>query len=73
MKNWLRILGGAYIAVGGLHCLLFLFILGVYGRKWGIKAIPVVEYFPLAGHLGGWVLYLLFGFSGNMSNRLILK
>jgi hypothetical protein len=41
MKLWLRILGGAYIVVGGLNSFLFLFILGVYGGKWGIEAIGV--------------------------------
>jgi hypothetical protein len=64
MKLWLRILGGAYIVVGGLNSLLFLFILGVYGGKWGIEAIRVEEYVPVIGHLGGWVLYVLLGFSG---------
>ena len=64
MKIWLQILGGAYIVVGGLHIFLFLFILGVFGGKWGIEAISVEEYFPVIGHLGGWVLYVLLGFSG---------
>ena len=64
MKSWLRILGGAYIVVGGLNSFLFLFILGVYGGKGGIEAIRVEEYVPVIGHLGGWVLYVLLGFSG---------
>jgi hypothetical protein len=63
MKLWLRILGGAYIVVGGLNSFLFLFILGVYGGKGGIEAIRVEDYVPLVGHLGGWVLYVLLGFS----------
>ncbi len=46
MKLWLRILGGAYIVVGGLNSFLFLFILGVYGGKWGIEAIRVEDYVP---------------------------
>jgi hypothetical protein len=61
MKVWLRILGGAYIVVGGLNSFLFLFILGAYGGKWGVEAIRVEEYVPLVGHLGGWVLYVLLG------------
>ncbi len=64
MKIWLRILGGAYIVVGGLNSLVFLFILGVYGRKWGIEAIRVEEYVAVIGHPGGWILYVLLGFSG---------
>ena len=64
MKIWLRILGGAYIVVGSLHIFLFLFILGAYGGKWGIEAISVEEYFPVIGHLGRWILYVLLGFSG---------
>jgi len=64
MKLWLRILGGAYIVVGALNSLLFLFILGVYGGKWGIEAIRVEDYVPVIGHLGGWILYVLLGFSG---------
>ncbi len=64
MKLWLRILGGAYIVVGGLNSSIFLFILGVYGGKWGIEAIGVEEYVPVIGHFGGWVIYVLLGFSG---------
>jgi hypothetical protein len=64
MKLWLRILGGAYIVVGALNSLLFLFILGVYGGKSGIEAIGVEEYVPVIGHFGGWVIYVLLGFSG---------
>ena len=63
MKVWLQILGGAYILVGSLNSLLFLFILGVYGGKGGVEAIRVEEYVPAIGHLGGWVLYVLLGFS----------
>jgi hypothetical protein len=63
MKIWLRILGGAYILVGSLNSFVFLFILGVYGGKGGVEAIRVEEYVPGIGHLGGWVLYVLFGFS----------
>jgi hypothetical protein len=64
MKSWLRILGGAYIVVGSLNSFVFLFILGVYGGRWGIEAIRVEEYVPVIGYLGGWVLYVLLGFSG---------
>ena len=46
MKLWLRILGGAYIVVGGLNSSIFLFVLSVYGGKWGIEAIGVEEMFP---------------------------
>jgi hypothetical protein len=63
MKIWLRILGGAYILVGSLNSFVFLFILGVYGGKGGVEAIRVEEYVPGIGHLGGWVLYMLLGFS----------
>lgn len=63
MKIWLRILGGAYILVGSLNSFVFLFILGVYGGKGGVEAIRVEEYVPGIGHLRGWVLYVLFGFS----------
>src|SRR5579864_5954955 len=64
MKSWLRILGGAYIVVGCLNSFVFLFILVVYGGKGGIEAIRVEQYVPVIGHLGGWVLYALLGFSG---------
>jgi|ERR1035437_6986171 hypothetical protein len=64
MKIWLRILGGAYIVVGSLNSFVFLLILGVYGGKSGIEAIRVEEYVPVIGYLGGWVLYVLLGFSG---------
>ena len=64
MKIWLRILGGAYILMGSLNSFVFLFILGVYGGKWGIEAIRAEEYVPVIGYLGGWVLYVLLGFSG---------
>ncbi len=63
MKIWLRILGGAYILVGSLNSFVFLFILGVYGGKGGIGAIRAEEYVPVIGHLGGWILYVLLGFS----------
>ncbi len=63
MKLWLRVLGGAYIIVGSLNSFAFLFILAVYGGKSGIGAITVEEYVPVIGHLGGWVLYALLGFS----------
>jgi hypothetical protein len=63
MKIWLRILGGAYIVVGSLNSFVFLFILGVYGGKGGIGAIRAEEYVPVIGHLGGWILYVLLGFS----------
>jgi hypothetical protein len=63
MKIWLRILGGAYIVMGGLNSFLFMFILVVYGGKGGIEGIGVEEYVPVIGHLGGWVLYVLLGFS----------
>ena len=63
MKIWLRILGGAYIVVGSLHSFVFLFILAVYGGKGGIGAIRAEEYVPVIGHLGGWTLYALLGFS----------
>ena len=63
MKIWLRILGGAYILVGSLNSFLFLFILAVYGGKGGIGAIRAEEYVPVIGHLGGWILYVLLGFS----------
>jgi hypothetical protein len=63
MKIWLRILGGAYIAVGSLNSFVFLFILGVYGGKGGIGAIRAEEYVPIIGYLGGWVLYVLLGLS----------
>jgi hypothetical protein len=63
MKIGLRILGGAYIVMGGLNSFLFMFILVVYGGKGGIEAIRVEEYVPVIGHLGGWVLYVLLGFS----------
>lgn len=65
MKLWLRILGGAYVVAGSLNSFLFLFILGVYGGKWGIGAIGVEEYVPVIGHFGGWVIYVLLGFSGS--------
>src|ERR1700687_5346532 len=64
MNIWLRILGGAYILMGSLNSFVFLFILGVYGGKWGIEAIRAEEYVPVIGYLGGWVLYVLLGFSG---------
>ena len=64
MKLWLRILGGAYIVVGGLNSSIFLFVLSVYGGKWGIEAIGLEEYVPVIGHFGGWVIYALLGFSG---------
>lgn len=41
-----------------------MFILGVYGGKWGIGAIGVEEYVPVIGHFGGWVIYIVLGFSG---------
>lgn len=63
MKIWPRILGGAYILVGSLHSFVFLFILGVYGKKGGVEAIKVEEFVPGIGHLGGWVLYVLLGLS----------
>lgn len=63
MKIWLRILGGAYIVVGGLNSFIFLFILGVYGGKSGVQAIRVEEYVPVIGHLGGRVLYVLLAVS----------
>ena len=63
MKIWLRILGGAYIVVGSLNSFVFLFILVVYGGKGGIGAIRAEEYVPVIGHLGGWILYVLLGFS----------
>ena len=63
MKIWLRILGGAYIVVGSLNSFVFLFILGVYGGKGGIGAIRAEEYVSVIGHLGGWILYVLLGFS----------
>jgi hypothetical protein len=63
MKIWLRILGGAYIAVGSLNSFVFLFILGVYGGKGGIGAIRAEEYVPVIAHLGGWILYVLLGLS----------
>lgn len=61
--NWLRNLGGLYIVIGGLNALLFLFILVVYGGKGGIEGIGAEEFVPVLGHLGGWVIYVLFGFS----------
>lgn len=64
MKRWLRILGGAYVVAGILNVFVFLFMLIVYGGKGGIDAIKVEEYVPVIGHLGGWVLYGLLGFSG---------
>ena len=64
MKVWLRVLGGAYIVVGSLNSVVFLFILTVYGGKSGIEAIRVEEYVPVIGILGGWVLYILLVFSG---------
>src|ERR1700693_709872 len=63
MKIWLRILGCAYLVVGSLNSFVFLFILAVYGGKGGIGAIRAEEYVPVIGHLGGWILYVLFGFS----------
>lgn len=63
MKIWLRILGGMYIVIGGLNAFLFLFILVVYGGKGGIDGIGVEEFVPVLGHLGGWVIYVLLGFS----------
>jgi hypothetical protein len=63
MKIWLRILGGMYIVIGGLNAFLFLFILVVYGGKGGIDGIGVEEFVPVLGHLGGWVVYVLLGFS----------
>ena len=63
MKIWLRILGGVYILVCSLNSFLFLFILSVYGAKGGIGAIRAEEYVPVIGHLGGWILYVLLGFS----------
>ena len=63
MKIWLRILGGAYIVVGSLNSFVFLFIVGVYSGKGGIGAIRAEEYLPVIGHLGGWILYVLLGFS----------
>lgn len=50
--------------MGSLNSFLFLFILGVYGGKWGIGAIGVEEYVPVIGHFGGWVIYVVLGFSG---------
>jgi len=63
MKIWLRILGGMYIVIGGLNAFLFLFILVVYGGKGGIDGIGLEEFVPVLGHLGGWVVYVLLGFS----------
>jgi hypothetical protein len=63
MKMWLRILGGMYIVIGGLNAFLFLFILVVYGGKGGIDGIGVEEFVPVLGHLGGWIVYILLGFS----------
>jgi hypothetical protein len=63
MKIWLRILGGMYIVIGGLNAFLFLFILVVYGGKGGIDGIGLEEFVPILGHLGGWVVYVLLGFS----------
>ena len=63
MKIWLRILAGMYIVIGGLNVLLFLFILVVYRGKGGIEGIGAEEFVPVIGHLGGWVVYVLLGFS----------
>jgi hypothetical protein len=75
MKIWLRILGGAYILVGSLNSLVFLFILGVYGGKGGIGAIKAEEYVPVIGYLGGWIVYVFLGFSvaGILAGVALLK
>jgi hypothetical protein len=52
-----------YIVIGGLNAFLFLFILVVYGGKGGIDGIGLEEFVPILGHLGGWVVYVLLGFS----------
>lgn len=63
MGIWLRILGIGYILGGLCHSLVFLFILVVLGVKSGIEAMDAEDFAPVVGHLGGWVIYVLLGFT----------
>ena len=57
MKLWLRILGGAYIVVGGLDSFLFLFILGLSANELARKVVTNELKFQNE-ELGHWMYQL---------------